>query len=78
MARGADPARLGPLGALPARASHVRREGRRSATASSTAQLLAACASHEPDDAAKALHDHLELASVIFETELAGRGIFER
>ncbi len=41
-------------------------------------QLLAACASHAPDDAEKALHDHLELASEIFETELAGRGIFER
>jgi DNA-binding GntR family transcriptional regulator len=40
-------------------------------------QLLAACARHDPDAAGQALHDHLELASVIFETELGGRGIFE-
>jgi DNA-binding GntR family transcriptional regulator len=40
-------------------------------------ELLAACVRHDPDDAARALHDHLELASVIFVTELGGRGIFE-
>jgi DNA-binding GntR family transcriptional regulator len=40
-------------------------------------QLLAACARHDPDAAGRALHDHLELASVIFQTELGGRGIFE-
>jgi DNA-binding GntR family transcriptional regulator len=40
-------------------------------------QLLDACARHDPDAAARALHDHLELASVIFETELGGRGIFD-
>jgi DNA-binding GntR family transcriptional regulator len=39
--------------------------------------LLEACAAHDPDAAAVALHDHLELASVIFERELDGRGIFD-
>ncbi len=39
--------------------------------------LLDACAAHDPEAAAGALHDHLELASVIFEHELAGRGIFD-
>jgi len=39
--------------------------------------LLAACADHDPAAAAQALHDHLELASVIFEHELGGRGIFD-
>jgi DNA-binding GntR family transcriptional regulator len=39
--------------------------------------LLAACGAHDPDAAATALHDHLELASVIFERELDGRGIFD-
>ncbi len=39
--------------------------------------LLAACAEHDADAAAAVLHDHLELASVIFETELGGRGIFD-
>jgi DNA-binding GntR family transcriptional regulator len=42
------------------------------------ARLLSACAAHDSEGAAQALHDHLELASVIFETELGGRGIFER
>jgi DNA-binding GntR family transcriptional regulator len=42
------------------------------------AQLLEACARHDPDAAAAVLHDHLELATMIFETELGGRGIFER
>jgi DNA-binding GntR family transcriptional regulator len=39
--------------------------------------LLEACAAHDADAAATALHDHLELASVIFEHELHGRGIFD-
>jgi len=39
--------------------------------------LLDACIAHDPEAAAKALHDHLELASVIFEHELGGRGIFD-
>ena len=39
--------------------------------------LLDACAAHDPEGAAAALHDHLELASVIFEHELGGRGIFD-
>ena len=41
-------------------------------------QLLEACVEHRPDAAAKAFYDHLELASVFFETELGGRGIFQR
>jgi DNA-binding GntR family transcriptional regulator len=41
-------------------------------------QLLEACIAHRPDEAAKAFYDHLELASVFFQTELGGRGIFER
>ena len=40
-------------------------------------ELLRACAEHDPDRAARALHDHLELASIIFERELEGRGIFD-
>jgi DNA-binding GntR family transcriptional regulator len=40
--------------------------------------LLAACVEHDPVAAAAALHDHLELASVIFERELGGHGIFDR
>jgi DNA-binding GntR family transcriptional regulator len=39
--------------------------------------LLAACARHDPAGAAAALHAHLELASLIFEHELGGRGIFD-
>lgn len=39
--------------------------------------LFAACVAHDPDAAASALRDHLELASVIFERELDGRGIFD-
>ena len=41
-------------------------------------RLLEACAAHRPDEAAHVLYQHLELAGVIFETELGGRGIFER
>jgi DNA-binding GntR family transcriptional regulator len=41
-------------------------------------QLLACCGSHDPDGAARALYEHLELASELFENELGGRGIFER
>jgi DNA-binding GntR family transcriptional regulator len=39
--------------------------------------LLTACAGHDPEAAAAALHGHLELASMIFERELGGRGIFD-
>jgi len=39
-------------------------------------RLLVACSEHRPEEAAAALFDHLELASVFFETELGGRGIF--
>jgi DNA-binding GntR family transcriptional regulator len=41
-------------------------------------ELLQACAEHRPEEAGKALYDHLELASVFFQTELGGQGIFER
>ena len=41
-------------------------------------RLITACIEHEPQAAADALHDHLELASVIFERELGGRGIFDQ
>jgi DNA-binding GntR family transcriptional regulator len=40
-------------------------------------QLLEACAAHDPEEAAAALRDHLALASVIFQHELGGRGIFD-
>jgi DNA-binding GntR family transcriptional regulator len=39
--------------------------------------LFDACAAHDPDAAAAALHDHLELASAVFHRELGGRGIFD-
>ena len=39
-------------------------------------ELLDACAAHDPERAAKALHDHLELATDIYAVELAGRSIF--
>jgi DNA-binding GntR family transcriptional regulator len=39
-------------------------------------ELLAACAAHDSDRAAAALHAHLELASDIYEVELAGQSIF--
>ncbi len=39
-------------------------------------ELLAACAGHDPDRAAAALHAHLELATDIYTVELEGRSIF--
>jgi DNA-binding GntR family transcriptional regulator len=39
-------------------------------------ELLDACAARDPDRAAAALHDHLELATDIYEVELAGKSIF--
>ena len=39
-------------------------------------ELLDACAARDPERAAAALHDHLELATDIFEVELAGKSIF--
>jgi DNA-binding GntR family transcriptional regulator len=39
-------------------------------------ELLSACAAQDPDRAAAALHDHLELASAIYAVELKGRSIF--
>jgi DNA-binding GntR family transcriptional regulator len=39
-------------------------------------ELLAACASHDPDRAATALRSHLESASEFYAVELAGRSIF--
>ncbi len=39
-------------------------------------ELLAACAAHDADRAARALRDHLELASAIYAIELKGRSIF--
>jgi DNA-binding GntR family transcriptional regulator len=39
-------------------------------------ELLEACAAHDSDRAAAALHAHLELASDIYEVELAGQSIF--
>jgi DNA-binding GntR family transcriptional regulator len=41
-------------------------------------ELLACCSRHDADGAARALYEHLELASELFEHELGGRGIFER
>jgi DNA-binding GntR family transcriptional regulator len=38
--------------------------------------LLAACEAHDGDRAARALHDHLELAADIYTVELKGRSIF--
>jgi len=40
-------------------------------------QLLAACSARDPEAGAAALYEHLELASLFFETELGGHGIFE-
>ena len=39
-------------------------------------ELLEACAAHEPDRAAAALREHLELANDIYTVELKGRSIF--
>jgi DNA-binding GntR family transcriptional regulator len=39
-------------------------------------ELLGACAARDPERAATALHAHLELASDIYEVELAGKSIF--
>jgi DNA-binding GntR family transcriptional regulator len=39
-------------------------------------QLLDACVAHDEDLAARALHDHLQLASDIYVVELKGRSIF--
>jgi DNA-binding GntR family transcriptional regulator len=41
-------------------------------------RLLEACVAHDPQAAAHALFEHLELASLFFETELGGQGIFAR
>lgn len=41
-------------------------------------RLLAACVEHDPVAAAQALLEHLELASLFFQTELGGEGIFAR
>jgi DNA-binding GntR family transcriptional regulator len=41
-------------------------------------RLLTACVARNPEAAAAALYEHLELASVFFARELGGRGIFER
>jgi DNA-binding GntR family transcriptional regulator len=41
-------------------------------------RLLEACATHDPQAAAHALFEHLELASLFFERELGGQGIFAR
>jgi len=40
------------------------------------AELLAACAAHDPERAAAAFREHLELATDIYRVELAGRSIF--
>jgi DNA-binding GntR family transcriptional regulator len=39
-------------------------------------ELLEACAAHDPDRAAQALREHLELATDIYTVELKGRSIF--
>jgi DNA-binding GntR family transcriptional regulator len=41
-------------------------------------RLLAACSALDPPAATQALYEHLELASLFFETELGGTGIFAR
>jgi len=40
-------------------------------------RLLTACSVHDPQAATEVLHEHLELASVFFKTELGGQGIFD-
>jgi DNA-binding GntR family transcriptional regulator len=39
-------------------------------------ELVSACEAHDGDRAARALHDHLELANDIYTVELEGRSIF--
>jgi DNA-binding GntR family transcriptional regulator len=39
-------------------------------------ELLEACVAHDAERAARALHDHLELASDIYTVELKGRSVF--
>jgi DNA-binding GntR family transcriptional regulator len=39
-------------------------------------ELVEACVAHDPERAARALHDHLQLAEDIFVVELGGRSIF--
>jgi DNA-binding GntR family transcriptional regulator len=39
-------------------------------------ELLDACTAHDAERAAKALHDHLDLAADIYAVELKGRSIF--
>jgi DNA-binding GntR family transcriptional regulator len=39
-------------------------------------ELVSACEAHDGDRAARALHDHLELATGIYAVELDGRSIF--
>ncbi|HKN63840.1 MAG TPA: FCD domain-containing protein, partial [Gaiellaceae bacterium] len=58
------PVLLGPGGSPQDRHAELDRE------------LLEACAARDSDRAAAALHAHLELASDIYEVELAGRSIF--
>jgi DNA-binding GntR family transcriptional regulator len=41
-------------------------------------RLLTACVERDPEAAATALYEHLELASLFFSRELQGRGIFDR
>jgi DNA-binding GntR family transcriptional regulator len=41
-------------------------------------RLLAACVEHDAAAAEQALYEHLELASLFFETELGGQNIFAR
>lgn len=41
-------------------------------------RLFAACVARDPEAAGQALFEHLELASLFFETELGGTGIFAR
>ena len=78
MARQPDPARLGPLGALPSRIVLAGGRARRTAIASSTGGCSRRVEAHDPKAAGDALFAHLELASLFFETELGGQGIFAR
>ena len=76
VARRADPPGVGSLGALPPGAA---RSAGRAAGPPSRARRAAARGVRRRTTrqaAADALYDHLELASVFFETELGGHGIF--